>query len=1480
MFKFKMSLLFNNLKFRVAIVVLIIAAIAAGIIFIPKNKASNMNTSLTSNDIIKEASKLLGKGYWNKDSVGAGHGVTGNLWEKKYPDNIKLLGIDEFSALDCTGFVYYTLTSLGCATSGFEYNNPVPVDPNHWYNYSNPTITYKGQTAPVKVLKEGVSVEDMPYYMCKDGSELPAGTIIVAAAKKMETSKHDHAWIYLGNFGTTDVKEVAKILINDVGVSSNLLINGDINGEFTIKTYVNGLGKTVPVIQKTDDNSTHWRIECTADATGYGVYINNGDPTSSLTVTDPNTGKKKLIGPIYAFQIANESEKVAGDYSITLKKVKKDGTTVIAESEATFKVNGTEQNTKSGILNIATSKTISDTNQVDTYEIVETKAPEGYKLFNGTVKLEVKFKKDGNKYIIDKDKTTSTGLPEGAKIEIAANGQNITIYIPNDEEEKITGNYNVTLKKVKKDGTTVITESEATFKINGEEKNTEKGILNIVSNKNISDVNKTDTYEIIETKAPEGYKLFNGTVKIDVKFKELNKKYIVDGDKTTTTGLPEGGNVKISPNGEDITIYIPNEPEPGTYDVELHKVDENGQLIKTTAKFNVNGTEKETVEGIVNVASGVKVVDSSKVDTYTIKETTAPENYKMFDGTLTLKVKMAETENGYELKEDGISLTTDKENKNVKFTVEGNVVKVYVPNEHKIFDLALRKYISKVNDVEIKESREPVINEKSLEQLIKTGTAEYYHTKNSVAVNVGDLVEYTIRIYNEGEILGYAKQVTDYLPDGLIFVKLEEETAKKYETDATAESKVVTIKYKGARNIQLLRELMAQKLELTEEYYQEIKLVCQVVDTEKTYITSRAEITNYGYYEKNEEGQKVWKEAIQLGNSDIDSIQNTIKDALKLDTWYEENVIKNTPKVENYYPGTQDDDDFETVEVLSGKYNVVIKKVDSTDKNKVLEGAYFTVKTNSEEAQKIGPTSNKGEVTVKKGVKILKDNQIDTYTIKEVEAPKNYNLYEGEITVKVATKYNGKNYIIDAEKTIVAGKNIEYIVNKENTTITIVIPNEPKGFDLSLRKFITEVNGEKITESREPQVDTSKLISGESTTATYNHSKEPVDVNTTDIVTYTIRVYNEGELDAYASKVMDDVPEGLVFIPATYDENGKPTNTNAQYGWTLYREVKDGESTIPESTISYDGKSYVITDKAEEADVIVTEYLSKENGTDNLIKAFDSKTMTELDYRDVKVSFKVIEPTTSDRIIINYAQITEHTDSDGNTTVTDIDSTPNEWNDGEDDQDIEKIKVRYFDLSLLKWVTKAIVYENGMETITETGHTGYENPEPIVKVDLKNTSLNNVEVKFEYTIRITNEGEIAGYAKEISDYIPEGLKFIPADNPQWTQVDGKIVTRALENTLLKPGETADVTVLLTWINDKNNLGLKVNTAEISEDYNDYGTPDIDSTPNNIVPDEDDIDDAPVMLAIRTGSSIVYTGVILASLAIISIGAVVIRKKVM
>ena len=362
------------------------------------------------------------------------------------------------------------------------------------------------------------------------------------------------------------------------------------------------------------------------------------------------------------------------------------------------------------------------------------------------------------------------------------------------------------------------------------------------------------------------------------------------------------------------------------------------------------------------------------------------------------------------------------------------------------------------------------------------------------------------------------------------------------------------------------------------------------------------------------------------------------------------------------------------------------------------------------------------------------------------------------------------------------------------------------------------------------------------TTATYTHTKDPVVVETGSIVTYTIRVYNEGTIAGYANEIADNIPEGLEFLP----EN----KINNLYKWTMLDEEGN------------------ITQDVTKAVKITTNYLSQENDSSNIISAYqESNGNIALDYKDVKVAFKVTEPNTSNRVVINTAEISKDSGDD-------IDSTPDNNTDGEDDMDKEYLEVKTFDLALKKWVTATKVTVDGKTKVTKTGF----NPDSteMAKVDLVASKLKRTTVKFVYSIRVTNEGDVAGYATEIKDYVPSGLKFVAADNPDWTlQKDGTITTDKLKDTLLEPGQSATVEITLTWKNSSTNMGVKTNWAEISKDSGD----DVDSVPDNYNKLEDDIDDAKVILSIKTGSVTMYIILTLISVSILGGGTFLIKKYV-
>ena len=574
---------------------------------------------------------------------------------------------------------------------------------------------------------------------------------------------------------------------------------------------------------------------------------------------------------------------------------------------------------------------------------------------------------------------------------------------------------------------------------------------------------------------------------------------------------------------------------------------------------------------------------------------------------------------------------------------------------------------------------------------------------------------------------------------------------------------------------------------------------------------------------------------------------------------------------------------------VTGSYAIKVLKVDQ-DGNPI---PGVTFKINDETTE---PTNEEGILEL--GTKTITKAGEDKYVISEVNVNGSYLKLKDPVTVTVFKvraigRYIAVQSYFDSDhnatsKTVLLedGKTeVELKTSIKDGIVTIKIPNKKIYFDLALQKFITGVNDKEIT-NREP------VFSNEN--GEYKYKPEyadldPVVVANSDIVTYTLRVYNEGDGECYAAEIMDDIPEGLEF--ASYADGDHSVNDT--YKWVMYKEVEqssDGFADTGLKSVEYDGKQYIETQDETEAKFIRTEYLSKLNESsdnENLLIGFDENTMNEPNSKEVKVQFKVKYETNSiedtSRIIVNSAQITNDTDKLGR-DITDIDSEPNVWTEGEDDQDKEKIRVQYFDLALVKWVSKAIVTENGEETVYE-GNKETDVPEPVLKVDLAKSQINNVVVKFQYQIKVTNQGEIAGYVKEISDYIPEGLKFVAEDNKEfkWTESNGKVVTPYLKNTLLQPGESAEVTIILTWINGEDNLGLKINVAEISKDYNDKDdTSDIDSTPDNKIKGEDDIDDAPVMLSVRTGTNgatIMYVVIAIGVLGIIITGVVLIKSFV-
>ena len=1226
-----------------------------------------------------------------------------------------------------------------------------------------------------------------------------------------------------------------------------------------------------------------------------GEYIAN-----SATFTDEtnaNGSTVNLQDGLITIIVPNERQE--GSYNLQLIKVdSKDASKTLSGAKFNVTVNNeqateytTDENGRITINNIEITET-----GTDVITIEETQAPTGYNKIIGTLKVNVEKTVQNGAYVASNAVFTQDTTPNGSTVNLSNNL--ITVTVPNSY-------FDLSLRKF----ITGVNDEQITNRV------PQVDVTPLIDGSNT-----TAIYN--HTKQPVAVAL--GDIVIYT-IRVYNEGQMDGYVEEITDHLP--AQLEFIPDHEINVQYrwVQDENDPRTI-----RTDYLSQANEQNAGDNKLDAFNGTTLDYRDVQIACKVVQTDPMPS---KITNIADITDFTDGD-------GSEVTDRDSQEDNVDLPSDEDLPGYK---DDELDKDYVPGQQddddfeklilKELDLSLRKFITGVNDEQIT-NRVPQVDVTNLANGTET-TAIYNHTKQPVAVEIGDIVIYTIRVYNEGQVDGYVEEITDHLPAQLEFLPDHEINVQYRWVQDENDPRTVRTDYLARANEQTEGENKLDAFNRTELDYRDVQIACRVVQTDPmpSKITNIADITDF-----------------TDGNGNRVPDRDSEEDNVQLPTDEDLPNYKDDEIDQDYVPGQQDDDDFEKLilkefDLALRKFitkvndNVITNREPQVDVTPLVNGTGTTaIYNHTKEPVKVTIGS-----VVEYTIRVYNEGQVDGY-VEEIKdhipaqlefLPENETNQEyrwvmldanGNVTqnveeaVAIRTDYLSKaNEQTAGENEIQAfdGQNLAYkdvkvafrvietdpmpskitniadisdftdddgnkVPDRDSEEDNVDVPSdedlpnykddesdqdyvpgqqddddfekvEIAEFDLSLRKFITAVNDSEIT-NRIPQVDVTPLIDGSGTTAIYNHPKDPVLVSNGNIVTYTIRVYNEGEVAGYASRIKDDIPEGLEFLP--------DNETNQEYRWVMLDEEGN------------------VTENIEEAVALETDYLSKEQEQEegaNLIAPFDGE---NLDYRDVKIAFRVIEPNTSDRILINKAQISEDTDEDGN-DVKDRDSTPDEWNEGEDDQDIEKVKVQYFDLSLRKWVTQAIVNKNGEETIIDTGHKAEDDPEDIVAVDLKDSEIATTTVKFRYSIRVTNEGNIAGYAKEVKDYIPEGLIFVAEDNPLWTQLeDGTIVTTQTENTLLEPGESTEVEVILTWDKEAQNFGVMDNWAEISKDDNDFDSPDIDSTPDNNVHGEDDIDDAPVMVTVKTGEAQVYIITTLSVLGILGTGLTLIRKFVL
>ena len=260
-----------------------------------------------------------------------------------------------------------------------------------------------------------------------------------------------------------------------------------------------------------------------------------------------------------------------------------------------------------------------------------------------------------------------------------------------------------------------------------------------------------------------------------------------------------------------------------------------------------------------------------------------------------------------------------------------------------------------------------------------------------------------------------------------------------------------------------------------------------------------------------------------------------------------------------------------------------------------------------------------------------------------------------------------------------------------------------------------------------------------------------------DDVTFEIEVFNQGTLDAYDVQLSDYIPTGLILNDANWEDNDA-------------------------------------------------------NGVANLVAPIDVITVAA-GSETVNITF-TIDPAFMGASIVNVAEISHASDTDGGTNTPDVDSQADATNDDvqgadnttdnsggdEDDHDPAQINIgQVFDLALTKTFNSA-------------------NPNPIIPGGTVT-----------FNITVFNQGTLDAYDIQINDYIPTGLTL---NDVAWTDNAG---IASLNNPLpfLAAGQQAVVPV--TFMIDENFQGTSItNHAEIAHGAAEDGGPnadDQDSTPN-------------------------------------------------
>ena len=563
---------------------------------------------------------------------------------------------------------------------------------------------------------------------------------------------------------------------------------------------------------------------------------------------------------------------------------------------------------------------------------------------------------------------------------------------------------------------------------------------------------------------------------------------------------------------------------------------------------------------------------------------------------------------------------------------------------------------------------------------------------------------------------------------------------------------------------------------------------------------------------------------VQINDNDNNSRISAIANNKYRSNEAEENLLKYIVEAEL----TSDNAEQEINQGDSINYNLNIKNTGNVDINRVditqSISKYLDVKTIKINNENIEFNISYEYKDIDKMIEDYEEDDEDDITeadnyIIEYSYDKEFKVND-KIDVVIETQVNEqklleKNIKIESQAKVFAEESV-----KTEKVKHIITPADLNSLDVGIDEMEETNDDDKNNEDNNTE-DDSNNSSNESESKNDNNDSQDENVNSKDNYSISGSVWfdkNENGTRDNSENMIDDVKIQLYNLQ---DNSIKETTSiNGKYN---FNELSNGK--------------YILIFEYNKEKYILTKY--KANGA-------NEKNNSDVEIVSLNINGKEQKVAATDTIEINSSNISNI--------------------------DLGLIEAKKFDLELTKTIGKITISNLEGNTVKEYDNTN------MAKVEIAAKYLSGSTIVIEYNISVKNTGELAGYAKQIVDYLPKDLTFNSSLNKDWYQSGEYIYTNSLADKKIEAGETKELKLIVTKKMTESNTGLVNNTAELTSAANSQNIEDLDSTPGNKQTNEDDLGSANVIISVKTGAVISYLTITILITGLIFFISFVITKR--